>query len=66
MDVLLIGLGAIAREVIKRLGPEDPARVAAVLVRPARVAEPLTVEAAGLGKMRARRAGTVSAAHVAA
>lgn len=39
MNVLLIGHGAIAREVIKRLGPADEARVAAVLVRPARLDE---------------------------
>lgn len=39
MNVLLIGYGAIAEEVMKRLGPDEPARIAAVLVRPARVAE---------------------------
>jgi aspartate dehydrogenase len=37
MNVLLIGHGAIAQEVLKRLGPTDEARVAAVLVRPARL-----------------------------
>lgn len=49
MDVLLIGYGAIAREVLKRLAPDEPARISAVLVRPgridaARAALPETVE----------------------
>lgn len=39
MDVLLIGYGAIAQEVLKHIGAEEPARIAAILVRPARVAE---------------------------
>ena len=39
MNVLLIGHGAIAQEVLKRLGPEEPARVTAVLVRDRRLAE---------------------------
>jgi aspartate dehydrogenase len=39
MNVLLIGHGAIAREVIKHIGADEPARICAVLVRPARLAE---------------------------
>ena len=39
MDVLLIGNGAIAREVLKHLAPDEAARVSAVLVRPTRLAE---------------------------
>ena len=39
MNVLLIGHGAIAQEVLKRLDPEEPARVTAVLVRDRRLAE---------------------------
>ncbi len=39
MNVLLIGHGAIAQEVLKRLGPEEPAQVSAVLVRDRRLAE---------------------------
>ncbi len=39
MNVLLIGYGAIAQEVMKRIGAGEPARIAAVLVRPGRVAE---------------------------
>lgn len=38
MDVLLIGYGAIAREVLRRLDPAGPARVTHVLVRPAKLA----------------------------
>ena len=37
MDVLLIGHGAVAREVLRRLEPDEPARVRGVLVRPNRV-----------------------------
>lgn len=37
MNVLLIGYGAIAREVLARLAPDEPAKVSAVLVRPGRV-----------------------------
>lgn len=37
MNVLLIGHGAIAQEVMKRLRPGEPARVSALLVRPGRV-----------------------------
>lgn len=39
MNVLLIGHGAIAQEVLKRLGPDEPARVTGVLVRERRLAE---------------------------
>jgi len=39
MNVLLIGFGAIAREVMKHLRPDEPGRIAAILVRPARVDE---------------------------
>lgn len=39
MNVLLIGHGAIAREVLKHIGADEPARVAAVLVRPTRLDE---------------------------
>ncbi len=39
MDVLLIGYGAIAQEVLKRIGDDEPARIAAILVRETRVAE---------------------------
>lgn len=38
-DVMLIGYGAITQEVLKRLGSDEPARVSAVLVRPAKVDE---------------------------
>ncbi len=37
MNVLLIGHGAIAREVLKHIGVDEPARIAAVLVRPGRI-----------------------------
>lgn len=33
MDVLLIGYGAIAREVMRRIGPDEPARIRWVLMR---------------------------------
>ena len=39
MNVLLIGHGAIAQEVLKRLEPEEPAKVTAVLVRDRRLAD---------------------------
>lgn len=39
MDVMLIGYGAITQEILKRLSPDEPARVSAILVRPARVAD---------------------------
>ena len=39
MNVLLIGHGAIAREVLKHLAPDQPAVVRSVLVRPARLEE---------------------------
>ncbi len=39
MNVLLIGYGAISREIIKHIGADEPARISAVLVRPARLAE---------------------------
>jgi aspartate dehydrogenase len=39
MNVLLIGFGAITREVLKYLRPDEPARVSAILVRPDRVAD---------------------------
>jgi aspartate dehydrogenase len=39
LNVLLIGHGAIAQEVLKRLDPDEPARVAAILVREHRLAE---------------------------
>jgi aspartate dehydrogenase len=39
MNVLLIGFGAIAREVLKHIGVDEPARISAILVRPGRVAE---------------------------
>ena len=39
MDVLLIGYGAIAQEVLKHIEPGEDARIAAILVRPARVDE---------------------------
>lgn len=48
MDVLLIGHGAIAREVLKRLAPDEPARVSAVLVRPRRVEEVRAALAEGI------------------
>ena len=38
MDILLIGRGAMAVEVLRRLAPDEPARIAAVLVRPASAA----------------------------
>lgn len=47
MDVLLIGYGAITREILKRLSPEEAARVSAILVRPGRVAD--VREAVGQG-----------------
>lgn len=37
MDVALIGYGAIAQEVLKHIGDGEPARIAAIVVRPARV-----------------------------
>ncbi len=42
MNVLLIGHGAIAEEVLKRLGADEPATVTAVLVRARRLAETRT------------------------
>ncbi|MGB0632187.1 MAG: aspartate dehydrogenase [Alphaproteobacteria bacterium] len=39
MDVLLIGYGAIAQEVLKHIQPGEDARIVAVLVRPGRVDE---------------------------
>jgi aspartate dehydrogenase len=39
VNVLLIGFGAIAREVLRQLRPDEAARVAAILVRPVRVEE---------------------------
>ena len=39
MNVLLIGYGAISREIIKHIGADEPARISAVLVRPARLDE---------------------------
>lgn len=39
MDVMLIGYGAIAQEVLKHVGADEPARIAAILVRPGRVDE---------------------------
>ena len=39
MDVLLIGYGAIAQEVLKHIGPGEDAKIMAILVRPARVDE---------------------------
>ncbi len=39
MNVLLIGYGAIAQEVLKHIGADEPARITAVLVRPARLEE---------------------------
>ena len=39
MDVLLIGYGAIAQEVLKHIQPGEDANIAAILVRPARVDE---------------------------
>ena len=39
MDVMLIGYGAIAREVLKRIEPGEPANISAILVREARVEE---------------------------
>jgi aspartate dehydrogenase len=39
MNVLLIGYGAISQEVLKHIGAHEPARITAVLVRPARVEE---------------------------
>ena len=37
MDVLLIGYGAIAKEVLKHVQPGEDASISAILVRPARV-----------------------------
>lgn len=37
MDVMLIGYGAITQEILKRLEPNEPARISAILVRPNRV-----------------------------
>jgi aspartate dehydrogenase len=42
MNVLLIGFGAIAREALKHVGPDEPARITAILVRPNRRAEAKT------------------------
>lgn len=39
MEVLLIGYGAIAREVLKHVQPGEDANIAAILVRPGRVEE---------------------------
>ena len=39
MNVLLIGYGAISQEVLKHIGPHEPARITGVLVRPARLGE---------------------------
>ena len=39
MDVMLIGYGAIAREVLERIEPAEPANVSAILVREGRVEE---------------------------
>lgn len=39
MDVALIGYGAIAQEVLKHIGDDEPARIAAIVVRPGRVEE---------------------------
>lgn len=39
MDVLLIGYGAIAQEVLKHIQPGEDANIAAILVRPGRVDE---------------------------
>lgn len=60
MNVLLIGHGAIAQEVLRRQGPGDEGRITAVLVRPARLAEtraalPETIEVvAALGDVTTR------------
>ena len=37
MDVALIGYGAIAQEVLKHIGDDEPARIRAIVVRPGRV-----------------------------
>ena len=47
MDVALIGYGAIAQEVLKRIGADEPARIVAVVVREGRVDEVRTALAAG-------------------
>jgi aspartate dehydrogenase len=39
MDVVLIGYGAIAQEVLKRIGTDEPAKIKGIVVRPARVDE---------------------------
>lgn len=39
MDVLIIGYGAIAQEVLKHIQPGEDAHIAAILVRPGRVEE---------------------------
>ena len=39
MDVLLIGYGAIAQEILKHIQPEEDARIVAIIVRPSRVEE---------------------------
>lgn len=39
MNVMLIGYGAIAREVLARVGPDEDAKIAAILVRENRVEE---------------------------
>ena len=39
MDVLLIGYGAIAQEVLKHVQPGEDANISAIVVRPARVDE---------------------------
>jgi aspartate dehydrogenase len=39
MNVLLIGYGAIAKEVLKHIQPGEAAHIASILVRPGRVAE---------------------------
>lgn len=37
MDVALIGYGAIAQEVLKRIEPDEPAALRAIIVRPGRI-----------------------------
>ncbi len=39
MNVMLIGYGAISREVLKHIRADEPARISAILVRPARLDE---------------------------
>ena len=47
MDVLLIGFGAIAREVLKLISPGEALNITGVLVRPSRIEE---VRAALVGR----------------